>query len=399
MKRNFKDYFSRDRKTLYMILSIVMISILTLTVVYAALSTTLNISGNAEVSAANWDIYLDNVQLNSNSATTNVPTISNKTTASFSTTLSKPGDFYEFTIDVVNNGSIDAMIDGITKTPDLSDNQKKYLNYIVEYQNGEAINTKQLVSKNSYVRLKVKIEYRKDISSNDLPITSETLNLAFTVNYIQSDESGIGVVDNGVKKAYSVVSGDLETVGSEIAIGDEHFYIISSDEDSITILAKYNLYVGGFYDGSTWTAYGEEATGIQDSTMFGYGSGQSVRNGTTPFSSSEYWGNVSSGTYVYDINSIIYNYVENYKVYLESKGAEIEEARLIAHDELISLGCSRVTYSCSEAPAWVYGISYWSGSAYDDEYVLCVSYNGSYVSDLYFNDKELGVRPVIILNL
>ena len=59
-----------DRKTLYIILAIVIASVLTLTVVYAALSTTLNINGQAEISAANWDIYLDNVQLNNNSATT-----------------------------------------------------------------------------------------------------------------------------------------------------------------------------------------------------------------------------------------------------------------------------------------------------------------------------------------
>ena len=123
-KRGLNNVLSTDRKTLYMILGIVMVSVLTLTVVYAALSTTLNINGNAEVSAVNWDIYLDNVQLNSGSATTNVPTITDKTTASFTTTLTKPGDFYEFTIDVVNDGSVDAMIDSVAKTPKLSDTQK-----------------------------------------------------------------------------------------------------------------------------------------------------------------------------------------------------------------------------------------------------------------------------------
>ena len=140
-KRGLNNVLKTDRKTLYIILSIVMVSVLTLTVVYAALSTTLQINGQAEVSAANWDIHLDNVQLNNSSATTTAPTITDSKTATFSTTLTKPGDFYEFTIDVVNNGSIDAMIDSVTKTPELSDTQKKYLNYIVEYQNGESITT------------------------------------------------------------------------------------------------------------------------------------------------------------------------------------------------------------------------------------------------------------------
>ena len=95
-RSNLNNILSTDRKTLYMLLIIVMVSVLTLTVVYAALSTTLQINGQAEVSAANWDIHLDNVVLNSSSATTTAPTITNSKTATFSTTLSKPGDFYEF---------------------------------------------------------------------------------------------------------------------------------------------------------------------------------------------------------------------------------------------------------------------------------------------------------------
>ena len=103
-KRGLNNVLSTDRKTLYVVLSIVMVSVLTLTVVYAALSTILQINGQAEVSAANWDIHLDNVVLNSSSATTTAPTITDPKTATFSTTLTTPGDFYEFTIDVVNNG-------------------------------------------------------------------------------------------------------------------------------------------------------------------------------------------------------------------------------------------------------------------------------------------------------
>ena len=129
-KRGLNNILSTDRKTLYMVLSIVMVSVLTLTVVYAALSTTLQINGQAEVSAANWEIHLDNVVLNSSSATTAVPTITDSKTATFSTTLTKPGDFYEFTIDVVNEGTIDAMIESFNKSPELSDEQKKYINYM-----------------------------------------------------------------------------------------------------------------------------------------------------------------------------------------------------------------------------------------------------------------------------
>ena len=265
MKDKLKDFFSRDRKTLYIILSIVLISIFSLTIVYAALSVTLNIQGSAQVSSANWDIHLDNVKVTSGSVSGTTPSITSPTTATFSTTLNMPGDFYEFTIDVVNNGSIDAMIDSVTKEPTLTETQAKYLNYIIEYQNGESINTKQLVSKESFVRLKVRVEFRKDVIASDLPTTSETLNLAFTVNYVQSDGSGSSVNNNGMK-VINVVSGDGTQTSDEICIGEECFYVMYSDETTVTMLAKYNLYVGGEYN-SSWTAYGDEATGKQDSTM------------------------------------------------------------------------------------------------------------------------------------
>ena len=55
------NLLSRDRRTLYVVLSILLVSLFILKVVYATLSTTLNISGNAEVSAVNWNINFNNI--------------------------------------------------------------------------------------------------------------------------------------------------------------------------------------------------------------------------------------------------------------------------------------------------------------------------------------------------
>ena len=46
------------------------------------------------------------------------------------------------------------------------------------------------------------------------------------------------------KEYCKVVDGDGKSIGSEIACGTEHFYIIDSNEDEIKTLAKYNLNVG-----------------------------------------------------------------------------------------------------------------------------------------------------------
>lgn len=45
-----------------------------------------------------------------------------------------------------------------------------------------------------------------------------------------------------------VVSGDKNTIGSEVVCGTEHFYIIDSNDSDVKMLAKYNLYVGANYN-------------------------------------------------------------------------------------------------------------------------------------------------------
>ena len=188
-------YRHLSRKYLSIMLCFIMIFVFTLTIAYAALSITLNITGTAEVSASNWDIHLENAVVNSNSSITNMPVV-NGSTASFSIELNKPGDFYEFTVDIVNAGSIDAVISSISKSG-LTTDQEKYLNYTITYQNGESVINNQLISANTSQRLLVKVEYRSDLVASDLPSTTQTLNLSFVVNYVQSDGNGISVPGNG----------------------------------------------------------------------------------------------------------------------------------------------------------------------------------------------------------
>ena len=70
----------KDRKTLSLVLCLVLVSVFTLTVAYSALNAVLTISGNARVSAADWDIYLNNPRVTSGSATTDVPVIKTSST-------------------------------------------------------------------------------------------------------------------------------------------------------------------------------------------------------------------------------------------------------------------------------------------------------------------------------
>ncbi len=46
------------------------------------------------------------------------------------------------------------------------------------------------------------------------------------------------------KENCEIVTGNGKDIGSEIACGDEHFYVIDNNGQDVKLLAKYNLYVG-----------------------------------------------------------------------------------------------------------------------------------------------------------
>ena len=132
-----------------------------------------------------------------------------------------------------------------------------------------------------------------------------------------SNITGNVVVDYVNTAKVVLVSGNIDEVGSEVAIGDEHFYVISSTDSTVTMLSKYNLYVGGEYDGSSWTAYGDEATGKQSELAKGWLDGAVEWYGTTAF----------SNTNSYYEGSIVEGYVNNYKTILEADyGVDVVEA-------------------------------------------------------------------------
>lgn len=391
----------QSRKFLLTIFSILLMLVGFLSIAYAALSTTLQIVGNAEVSAASWNVHFSNIQVNSGSvAATTVPVITDNRKINFSVELNEPGDFYKFTVDIVNEGSIDAMIDSIVKTPELTEEQAKYIKYEIEYTDGNSISSMQLLGKELSRTISVLVSYRTDILSSDLPNSATQLDLAFTLICVQADDNYSIIPEK--TSTVRLISGDLNTVGSEVAIGNEHFYIIKNNGNSLTMLAKYNLYVGRIVPNGFTGNLIENPTGIQDPTALGTLVDSSVEwIGTIEFSTNVYWPESSSpyADYVYNLNSSVYSHVENYRTYLESLDVVIDEARLISFEELRELGCS--TSKCNSAPEWVYGTSYWTGSSFTSEHgrTFGVRVDGAFGGFFSFNHSILGVRPVIKISL
>ena len=173
--------------------------ILCISVGYAALSTTLNITGVSNIKSAKWDVHFDNLKVNNDSVTATSPAVidATKTAVNYSVSLLKPGDSYSFTVDVVNSGTIDAMVSVVSNTG-LSDEQKKYVSYSVTYSNGLEVNTKDSLNAGDKRKLKVEVRYRTDLSASDLPNEDKLLDLTFKVTYVQADDSKNDVVTGSI---------------------------------------------------------------------------------------------------------------------------------------------------------------------------------------------------------
>lgn len=239
------------------------------TVGYAALSTTLSITGKGTLSKNSWDIHFENLVIVDNGASvvTTAPTIdSTKTKVSFNITLSKPGDTYEFTVDAVNKGTIDAMLSGFSTTS-LTADQQKYLTYTVTYGDGATISTKDYLKKETSETIRVRVRFRDDLTSADLPSSAATLNLTATLVYVQADSTAKARSTPSIlcKRSSSGTSGTLTfldefycDVNGDGNYDEEFYYLRDLDSDSSTAVLLYKgfTYSGGIQYGKSDTLSG-----------------------------------------------------------------------------------------------------------------------------------------------
>ena len=225
-----------------------------------------------------------------------------------------------------------------------------------------------------------------------------------------------------ISSLLSIKSGDINTPGSEICIGSECFYMLYNDTINVTMISKYNLEVG--YKVTGWNQSTNSyiktkitnPSGKQSSSAIGaagtYENPQFPFIGTVEFSPDYYWWNEQNNSiktymphyylnendtyyWVYNNGSSVYQYIENYRKYLESLGVVINNARILSMSELNWIACN-YSENCDDIPPTLYATSYWLGSASGKDIGGMFAYNGIDGQESYVNSQELlGVRPVI----
>ena len=211
--------FQKKMNIIYILLLIVLASIGT---GYAYIKSNLNINGTANVTAASWDVHFENLQVTSGSVTATTPaSITDDTTVEFSAELAEPNDFYEFTVDVANDGTMDAMIDNFSISPELTTAQAKYLEYTVTYSDGVELEDKQELKQGTTETLKVRFSYIENEDKTNYPTEDQTFNIEFTVTYTQADGSEIEVAH---PHPVSFADDDFATIVAAVKAGNTSNY-------------------------------------------------------------------------------------------------------------------------------------------------------------------------------
>ena len=183
-----KEDKKKDNKKLL----IALLLILGISIGYAAITAQLNVEGSTIIKGNTWDITIpddnfdndgtlkdDQQDTDGDAEVTQEPkkvedNTNNVVSLSWAVILHNPGDAYEFTADVKNEGSVNAKLDTVN-IAGITAAQQAYATYTVTYEDGTPITTGATLAANATMTIKVRVAYRDDIQASAMPTTDVEL--------------------------------------------------------------------------------------------------------------------------------------------------------------------------------------------------------------------------------
>ncbi len=180
----------KKKNTQLIIIGVLSFAILFMSVGFAAYAQNLTINGTTTFGSTKWSVHFDETPANFvvTSGSKEITKTLGGTSITYSTTLSAPGDFAEFTVPVINDGNFDATLKKIIMTTP----SQAYVKYRVWY-NGteyastdESLNIDLLHTSPNTASVKVRVEYVQPTNSTDLPTSGNVdVNLTVSLDYVQ----------------------------------------------------------------------------------------------------------------------------------------------------------------------------------------------------------------------
>ena len=193
----------KDRKTKILAVIAIIVAVISLTIGFAAFSTSLSIEGTGDVKASSWKVRFENlqpVQKVGTAVETTAPTINSNDTSisNFDVSFTTPGDSVSYTFDIANNGTFDAEITSINiPTPTCqgtgetaeedATNVCENLEYKLTYTDGGAtLAQTDTLNKGEKKNVTLTLTYKDTITEEELPQDNVDIsNLGISIIYSQ----------------------------------------------------------------------------------------------------------------------------------------------------------------------------------------------------------------------
>ena len=193
-KIEFEQEENTKRRSHNGIIALVIL-LLGISIGYAALTTTLVINGESTIKKVVWNMHFKNAHTEDGSVSIDtthgekaayIPN-SDETKVEYKVSLKQPGDFYEFTVDVVNDGTLDAKI---SSNPTLvgTDGYNQYVEYTTVWDDDRSSSpsANNVIEAGHSRKARVKIKYKENIRTEDLPDEDKVLEFTYSMNFVQA---------------------------------------------------------------------------------------------------------------------------------------------------------------------------------------------------------------------
>ena len=187
----------RNNKAMIAIIGLLLL----ISIGYTLLTSNLSINGTTKIDGVRWDVFFADAHETTNTTVyadylTPTPYSAKVREIRYDVSLNNPGDVFEFSVDIVNDGTLDAMLDSKISTIKIGDGPEtmispstlpSYLNYSITYSNGEEIQPDDLLNADNKKNIIVRVEYKNNLTGEQIAeATGKTITFKLELNYKQA---------------------------------------------------------------------------------------------------------------------------------------------------------------------------------------------------------------------
>ena len=333
-----------DNRKKNILLGVLIVGVISMTVAFAALSTTLNITGTASIPTTKWDIHFANGSDNTSgthaNGKVNKGTITGLQFAAtsitnFTATLYQPNDEVVYNFNIVNEGTIAGQLDNFTKTITCNSASCDMITYTItceDASHNDANQSDYILASGDSVSCEMKIKYNDQTNSNNGTYNQGAVSATATATWLYKQVESSGNSGNqGGNSGGNEPSNQYATTFDGTYGYDFDGAETSGNGGSTEWVNTLDSNVPGYMrsDGTKF-----EACGV-------FGSGQ---NGTVCLTSSYYNSDYSSaGSYASDFENVMDDYPEIITI-SELQATGLKGYALAKAEEMLTKGASSCNF-------------------------------------------------------